>query len=183
MSRLAAEGAQGSGEKELWKHPPTTARLMAVRILNLYLDTSVIGGYFDEEFKEATRNLWSERDLGFYRFVTSPPVYQEIAGAPENVRDLLFSTFTQDEVLPITLEVRESALAYLEQEVVPVRYADDALHVAIATVHQIKLIVSWNFKHMVNYHRESGFNGVNLLQGYPSIRILSPLELLHDDEN
>ncbi|MCF6313733.1 MAG: type II toxin-antitoxin system VapC family toxin [Verrucomicrobiales bacterium] len=157
--------------------------MRTVRTLDLYLDTSVIGGYFDEEFKEATQNLWHERDLGFYRFVTSPLVDQEISGAPENVRDLLSSTFTQNEILPITLEVRELALAYMQQEVVPVRYADDALHVAIATVHQIKLIVSWNFKHMVNYQRESGFNSVNLLQGYPSIRILSPLELIHEDEN
>lgn len=156
---------------------------MTVRILDLYLDTSVIGGYFDEEFKAVTQKLWRERDLGFYRFVTSPLVDQEIAGAPKNVRNLLSSTFTQNEVLPITLEVRELALAYMSQEVVPVSYADDALHVAIATVHQIKLIVSWNFKHLVNYQRESGFNGVNLLQGYPSIRILSPLELIHDHEN
>ncbi len=162
---------------------PCAANMKTVRTLDLYLDTSVIGGYFDEEFKEATQNLWRDRDLEFYRFVTSPLVDQEIAGAPEHVRNLLSSTFTQNEILPITLEVRELALAYMKQEVVSVRYADDALHVAIATVHQIKLIVSWNFKHMVNYQRESGFNSVNLLQGYPSIRILSPLELIHEDEN
>jgi hypothetical protein len=60
--------------------------------------------------------------------------------------------------------------------------SDDALHVAIAVVGGIQVIVSWNFKHLVNFQRESGFNGVNLLQGYPSVRILSPLELIYDDE-
>jgi predicted nucleic acid-binding protein len=148
----------------------------------LYLDTSVIGGYFDDEFKEATRELWRQMEAGKYRFVTSPLVGQEAADAPEEVRHLLTSTFTQDDLLPLSLEAQELAAAYMAQKVVPAKYEDDALHVAIAVVGGIQVIVSWNFKHLVNFQREAGFNGVNLLQGYPSVRILSPLELIYDDE-
>ena len=148
----------------------------------LYLDTSVIGGYFDDEFKEATRELWRQMEAGKYRFVTSPLVKQEAARAPEEVRHLLTSTFTQDDLLPLSLEAEELAAAYMAQKVVPAKYEDDALHVAIAVVGGIQVIVSWNFKHLVNFQREAGFNGVNLLQGYPSVRILSPLELIYDDE-
>ena len=61
-------------------------------------------------------------------------------------------------------------------------YADDARHVAIATVEQLGLIVSWNFKHLANYQRETAFNGVNLLQGYRPARILTPLELIYGDQ-
>ena len=62
------------------------------------------------------------------------------------------------------------------QKVVPARYVDDARHVAIAVNHAIPYVVSWNFKHLVNVRREAGFNAVNVLHGYPSVRIISPLE-------
>ena len=91
------------------------------------------------------------------------------------------STFTQGDLLPLTLEAESLAAAYMTQKIVPPKYASDATHVAIAVVHGIQVIVSWNFKHLVNLQRETGFNGVNLLQGYPSVRIISPLELVYDD--
>lgn len=156
---------------------------MPVRPLSLYLDSSVIGGYFDAEFEEATRKLWQEMEAGAYRFVTSPLVSQEIAGAPENVRTLLAATFIQSDLLPLTEEIEQLTAAYMGQKIVPARYEDDARHVAVATVHHIGLIVSWNFKHLVNYQRETGFNAVNLLQGYPAVRILSPLELIHENDD
>lgn len=62
------------------------------------------------------------------------------------------------------------------------KYADDARHVAIATVQGLTVIVSWNFHHLVNLRREAGFNAVNLLQGYPPVRIVSPLELIHEND-
>ena len=65
-------------------------------------------------------------------------------------------------------------------KVVPVRYAEDADHVAVAVVHKMDMVVSWNFKHLVNVHREKGFNAVNLLQGYPPVSIVNPLELIYD---
>jgi predicted nucleic acid-binding protein len=153
-----------------------------VRPLILYLDSSVIGGFYDPEFQEATRKLWRERDEGKFAFRTSPLVAQEIASAPDKVQALLASSFVQGELLPLTTEAEELAAAYLAQKVVPLRFANDARHVALASVHGIGLVVSWNFQHLVNYQREIAFNGVNLLQGYAPIRILSPLELIHGDE-
>jgi predicted nucleic acid-binding protein len=148
----------------------------------LYLDTSVIGGYFDDEFKEATRELWRQMEAGKYRFVTSTITADELAEAPVHVRDLWADTFTPEMILDVTDDMDQLAAAYMAQKVVPAKYEDDALHVAIAVVGGIQVIVSWNFKHLVNFQREAGFNGVNLLQGYPSVRILSPLELIYDDE-
>jgi len=148
----------------------------------LYLDTSVIGGYFDDEFKEATRELWRQLEAGKYRFVTSTITADELAEAPIQVRDLWADTFTPEMILDVTEDMDQLTAAYMAQKVVPAKYEDDALHVAIAVVVGIQVIVSWNFKHLVNFQREAGFNGVNLLQGYPSVRILSPLELIYDDE-
>jgi predicted nucleic acid-binding protein len=151
----------------------------AMHALALYLDTSVIGGYFDAEFMADTRALWRLREAGRFRFVTSQLVFQEIAGAPERVRELMRASFAPDEVLARTAEAEELARAYLAQKVVPPAFADDARHVAVCTVARIEYLVSWNFKHLANVRREAGFNAVNLLQGYPPMRIVAPTFLIH----
>ena len=149
----------------------------------LYLDTSVIGGCFDEEFKVATRELFKQADLGLYQLYASVVTEAELRAAPAEVRKFFAATFdVAAHILPLTTEAEVLAQAYLSAKVVSPNYADDARHVAIATVEQVSLIVSWNFKHLANYQRETGFNGVNLLQGYRPVRILTPLELIYGDQ-
>ena len=117
------------------------------------------------------------------RFLTSDITAQEIEDAPENVRDLFDDTFSTETLLGVTDEMEALAAAYLRQGVVPPKYADDAQHVAVCTVTRLDYLVSWNFKHLVNVQREAGFNAVNLLQGYPPVRIVNPLELIHGKQD
>ena len=153
-----------------------------MHVLALYLDTSVIGGYYDTEFMADTRALWRLHKAGRFRFVSSVLVDQEIAGAPPRVRELMRATFASADLLPMTVEALELAGHYLAHRVVPPDYTDDARHVAVATCAGVSLVVSWNFKHLVNVRRESGFNAVNLLQGYPPVRIVAPTFLIHGHE-
>ena len=81
----------------------------------LYLDTSVIGGYFDDEFKEATRKLWRLMEAGKYRFVTSTITADELAEAPSHVRDLWADTFTPEMILDVTDDMDQLAAAYMAQ--------------------------------------------------------------------
>ena len=150
--------------------------------LSLYLATSVIGGYFDPEFMAETRALWRLRGAGRFEFLSSQLVLQELSGAPERVKALMRDTFDADSVLGRTPKAEELAQAYLAQEVVPLDYEDDARHVAICTVAGIGHLASWNFKHLANMRREAGFNAVNVLQGYPSVRIMAPTFLIHGYE-
>ena len=153
-----------------------------MKIPTLYLDTSVIGGRFDEEFKVATRELFRQADLGLYQVFVSVVTESEIQGAPSEIRKFFIETFTDaSQLLPLTHESEKLAQAYVKAGVVSPNYTDDARHVAIATVEQVGLIVSWNFKHLANYRRETGFNTVNLLQGYRPVRILTPMELIYGD--
>ena len=148
----------------------------------LYLDTSVIGGYFDGEFMADTRALWRLMEAGRFRFVSSVLVEQEVARAPARVRKLMGETFVAADVLPMTTEVVELAGHYLAQKVVPVDFADDARHVALCSAARLNFLVSWNFKHLANARRESGFNAVNILHGYPPVRIVAPTFLIHGHE-
>lgn len=149
----------------------------------LYLDTSVIGGCFDDEWKEATMELFRQANLGLYLLVTSVVTTREVLSAPPHVRQKFSACFTDPgQIHELTAEAESLAQAYLAAGVVTPKYADDARHVAIAAVHGFAVIVSWNFHHLVNLRREAGFNAVNLLQGYPPVRIVSPLELIHEND-
>ena len=152
-----------------------------VKIPTLYLDTSVIGGYFDDEFKGATRELWRQMEVGKYRFITSLITVDELAQAPAEVRELWVDTFTPEMILDVTDEMEQLAAAYMAQAILTPKYTDDARHVAACTVAGSDCLVSWNFKHLVNVDRKKGFNAVNLLQGYSPISIINPLELIYGD--
>ena len=152
-----------------------------MKVPTLYLDTSVIGGGFDDEWKEATRELFRQAGLGLFRLAASVVTAREVQGAPPEVQQHFAATFTDPaQIHELTDEAESLAQAYLAAGVVTPKYADDARHVAIATVHGLAVIVSWNFRHLANLRREVGFNSVNLLQGYQQVRILSPLELIHE---
>lgn len=154
-----------------------------MKIPTLYLDTSVIGGYFDDEWRDATRELWRQMQAGHFRFVTSTVTLDEMDAAPENVRGLFASTFPLTDIINPSEESEALAVAYIEHRVLSPNYTDDARHVGVCTVAQIDYLVSWNFRHLVNVEREKGFNAVNLLQGYRTIRIINPLQLIYENEN
>jgi predicted nucleic acid-binding protein len=152
--------------------------------LTVYLDNSVLGGYFDSEFKEPTQRLWRMAEAEECRFVASVITQQEAALAPSRVVRLFARTFPDDSaLLRLVPRAQELAQAYLAAGVVSATYVDDARHVAIATTHGIGVLVTWNFRHLANYRREAGFNRVNLQNGYPAIRIISPLEIVYESQD
>jgi hypothetical protein len=129
-----------------------------------------------------TRLLWQQAKAGQWRLVTSIVAEAELRTAPAHVRAIFAETFDASNILDTRTEIEELANAYLAAAVVPPKYVDDALHVAMATVHGVRLVVSWNFKHLVNVRREDGFNAVNILRGWPPVRIVSPKEIIHAGE-
>ncbi|GJL84164.1 MAG: hypothetical protein DHS20C01_37980 [marine bacterium B5-7] len=88
------------------------------------------------------------------------------------------------EVAEITQSALDLRNAYLEAGIVSAKWAEDALHVAFATVASCTMIVSWNFKHIVHYDKISLYNAVNILKRHETISIFSPLEVIvYEDEN
>jgi len=155
---------------------------MSTRPVRVYADTSVYGGVFDEEFAEPSRLFFDEVRAGRFRLVISPLVGDELKDAPERVQALLASVRAGAEVAEVTEDVVRLQQAYLTARIVGAKWETDALHVAIATVSGCAVIVSWNFKHVVNFERIPLYNGVNLSKGYAAIAIHTPQEVIvHED--
>jgi len=117
-------------------------------------------------------------EQGRFKLVISAVTAEELLGAPRHVRALLDAVpagrLEYHEITPAMQELRD---AYLQAGILSSGSEGDALHVAAATVLDTDMIVSWNFKHIVNYERIRGFNAVNRLNGYRTIEIYSPLEV------
>lgn len=147
-------------------------------IIRVYADTSVFGGPFDEEFATVSSTFFDQVRSGRFMLVTSALVQEEIAPAPIQVRQLFDSLLDIVDVVQVSEEALVLRDAYLENGIVTQQWADDALHVAIATVARCSLIVSWNFKHIVHFEKIPLYNAINTLKGYGTIGIFSPLEVI-----
>lgn len=148
----------------------------------IYVDTSVLGGCFDIEFAETSRRLVDRFRAGQAVMVLSELTIQELTGAPDPVRDLLASIGAEHiDTLRLAPEATDLSEHYLEAGVLPPRMRADALHIAFATIARVDVLVSWNFKHVVNLQRIRGYNSVNLREGYPLLEIRSPREILDDE--
>jgi hypothetical protein len=82
------------------------------------------------------------------------------------------------EKVPLTDEARELAEKYIAENVIGRTSYDDCCHIALATIHSVNVLASWNFKHIVNLAHIRGYNGVNLKNGYTTIEIRNPKELI-----
>ena len=144
----------------------------------IYIDTSVAGGYFDKEFSEATKKFFAMAKKGEIKIIISSLLENELINAPENVRKLIWNLpETQIEKMKQTNEARELAQKYVDAKVVGKTSFADCLHIAIATLAKANIVVSWNFKHIVNVERINGYNSVNLKHNYSILEIRTPKEI------
>jgi predicted nucleic acid-binding protein len=149
--------------------------------LRIYLDTSVLGGLYDPEFEADTAKLLAEIRAGKAFPVLSEQVEIELEPAPQNVQALLGELYGLGaENIQLSVAADKLADAYLSAQVVSRTYRADALHIALATLANVDVLVSWNFKHIVNLRRIRGYNDVNLTLGYATMEIRSPKEVLEN---
>ena len=147
----------------------------------IYVDTSVIGGCLEDEFEAYSGQLFEEFISGKKRIVISDIVLFELEGAPENVKEVLNSV-PDGSIEYVFLNEESITLAntYLKEGVIAESSLSDARHIAIATIERVDVLVSWNFKHIVNLNRIHLLNSVNLKLGYPILEIRSPLEVIYE---
>lgn len=149
--------------------------------LRIYTDTSVIGGCFDEEFKDDSLSFLKMVKSGRITMLLSEVVLRELKLAPHHVQDILGlipeSCFEVVDLTPFVLDLRD---AYLDAKILGKKSENDATHVALATCARADAIVSWNFKHIVRLDKMKAFNHVNFLKGYGVLTIVTPREVAYE---
>jgi hypothetical protein len=139
---------------------------------------------FDVEFSTHSRRFIDSAQAGLFNLVLSPVVANEIQD--KNTPLVIVKEYEKllgfCEIVAVSDEALDLQQAYIREKIVTPKWRDDALHVALATVNICDFIVSWNFKHIVNFQKIPLYNAVNRLHGYTEIQIYSPLELVVSDE-
>ena len=159
--------------------------------LRIYLDTSVINFLFAEDapdFRRVTEEFFS-RHATKYEMFTSEVLLVEVDADPNPAHRNLLRQVLQAQ--PIALlpedrrgEIERMAGFYLAERIIPQGKLDDAFHVGYATVFEMDILLSWNFKHLANLRREARIVAVNVREGYRHpLRIVSPLEVEDEYEN
>lgn len=145
----------------------------------IYTDTSVIGGCFDEEFSKGSIALFESFRSGASVIVLSNLTLAELESAPTAVQEVIKTVSSEFiDYIEFSQDASDLADVYLQEGVVTKKSRIDAQHIATATVHRVDVLVSWNFKHIVNLERIHGYNSVNLRLGYPLLEIRTPVEVI-----
>ena len=152
----------------------------------IYLDTSVLNFFFESEDLEkanATKELFSEiRKRHFHPFI-SELVLREIGQTPGTKKEKLLSLIKTYEIpwLKVTPDCWALGEKYMQRKIFPAKYRDDGLHIAIATIHRLEIVVSWNLKHMVKWKTRREVKAINILEGFHEIEICTPMEVIEND--
>jgi predicted nucleic acid-binding protein len=145
----------------------------------IYTDTSVIGGCLDTEFAPSSLQLFENFKSGSAIIVVSNLTLLELENAPEMVQAVLKEVPVENiEYVEFTKEGGELAQIYISEGIIGEKNRVDAQHIATATISRVDVLVSWNFKHIVNLQRIHAYNAVNLKYGYPLLEIRTPQEVI-----
>ena len=145
----------------------------------VYLDTSIVSAYYDArnpERQKLTREFWGK--LKGYQVLTSALVLTEIGKMKDSTKKgKLLKLLEGAEELPVNEECQRLADEYLEKAIIPAKYRDDAVHIAVAVVHSAYYLASWNFEHIVKVKTRRMVGLVDAEKGYKPMEIIAPPEL------
>ena len=158
-----------------------------MRKLKLYLDTSIISHLFADDTPDKmvdTIRLWEDCANGKYDVYISDVVTNEIQQCPEPKRSQMLEKMRKVEfnLLHETDETKNLAAEYIKGGVLKEKSFDDCLHIAFAVIHHCDVIVSWNFKHLVNFKTIDKVRIVNAINRYKEISIISPTMLVEEED-
>lgn len=148
----------------------------------IYLETSVIGAYLDkgESFRRDLTIRWWEHELRNYRPYVSPLVVRELERTREPYRRSYLALIQDLSQVEITEEAAILADGYLARGIFQRKFIGDALHVALASFHKIDYIVTWNFGHLANVHRQARIKLFNTTAGFFVPEIVTPEFLISE---
>ena len=157
-----------------------------MRKLKIYLDTSVISHLHQLDTPDKmddTLSLWEDIKAGEYDAVISEVTTREIMNCSEPKRSIMADYLDEGnfEEFPITQESHDLAQEIIKRGILTAKSLDDCTHIAVAILNNCDIIVSWNFKHIVNVRTINGVREIIVSNYYKPIDIYSPTMLLKGD--
>ncbi|NUM37061.1 MAG: type II toxin-antitoxin system VapC family toxin [Candidatus Brocadiae bacterium] len=159
--------------------------------LKIYLDTSIINFLFAEdapEKQEVTIDFFEgcvKKRL--YDIFISPIVIDEInKTSDENQKSKLLETISSYQLAILDIESEKTEIVrlsqiYIEKKIIPQRKLEDALHIAITTVYEMDILLSWNYRHLANVNKERKILIENFQEGYiKPFRLITPMEVAYE---
>jgi len=111
--------------------------------MKIYIDTSVIGGFFDKEFATDTRALFKRLENNEVIFIVSDILEQELENAPQHVKDLFYDLLKVPvEYVNLSDEVKQLADCYISEKIVGPTSLTDCRHIAAATIYKADVLAS-----------------------------------------
>lgn len=149
--------------------------------LSLYLETSVIGAYLDNDdpFRRDLTIRWFEHELSEYEHFSSLLVTRELERISEPHRTGYLNLVKRMPSLELTDEVAILAEGYISRGIFHRKFLADAMHVALASFHKIDYLVTWNFGHIANVRKQARIRLFNTTAGFFSPSIVTPEFLVH----
>jgi hypothetical protein len=154
----------------------------------VYLETSFFSFYFDERaapaiiaMREWTRQFWDER-RNKYSLVTSEAVLGELRRGGAYHKGAALSMALTIALLPAGAEIDGIVQSYVEHKLMPQDPAGDALHLALASFHACDYLVTWNCRHLANANKFGHIREINRMLGLKSPDLVTPQELLGENE-
>jgi len=158
-----------------------------MKSLKIYLETTVFNFLFAEDSpdkKQDAIKLFEEVKQGKYIPYTSDYVLQELLKAEEPKRTKMVNLLDQYGIKLMATDTNAENLAdkYVAEKIIPIKYRMDGIHIAMATINNLDIIVSYNFHHIVKLKTIIGTESINLREGYKRIGIYSPTEVIENEE-
>ena len=129
--------------------------------------------------QHATRQLWEEY-FDAFEFVTSDIVLEEAERGDPREAERRTAVLEDVRTLPLSLGAAALAHKLIEAGAVPPQFLSDAQHIAIAVVHSIEYLVSWNYKHIINETKQQHIKDVCLAAGYQPTTLSTPEALMEE---
>ncbi|GHV41813.1 hypothetical protein FACS1894187_23750 [Synergistales bacterium] len=159
--------------------------MVAIKNLRLYLETTVFNYYFDEnrDGHVDTVQLFEAIGAGHFEAYTSAYVTDELKKAPEPKRNNMLSLIKKYNLVSFDLNAESDRMAdlYVQEGVIPFKYRTDAAHIAIASIHGLDCVVSYNFEHINRNSTRLLTGRINYENGYRSVAICVAKEVLSDE--
>ncbi len=154
----------------------------------VYIETS-IPSFYHEIRKEPdmvarrnwTREWWNSHGAG-YALVTSIPVIDELEAGDHPKKQACLRLIEGIAILPIAAPIDEIVDAYIQHHLMPNDPKGDALHLALASYHRCRFLLTWNCAHLANANKQEHIRHINSLLGLHVPLLTTPLELIAEPE-